>query len=94
MRMRLSESKRFGLGAAALGAAFGWPLDACADPATPAPTEQQRAEKETELRGVEDTMRASDEQRRAIEAQIEFDPRRPCEAFRGADRDDRESAGG
>ena len=73
MRMRLYEGKRFGLGAAALGAAFGWPLDARADPATPAPapTEQQRAEKETELRGVEDTMRASDEQRRAIEAQIE-----------------------
>ena len=71
MRMRLSESKRFGLGAAAIGAAFGWPMDARADPATPAPAEQQRAEKETELRGVEDTMRASDEQRRAIEAQIE-----------------------
>ena len=58
------------------------------------PTEQQRAEKETELRGVEDTMRASDEQRRAIEAADRIDPRRPCEAVRGADRDDREGAGG
>ncbi len=65
---------KYGLGAAALGAAFAWPLEALADPAVPpsAPaTEQQRAEKETELRGVEDTLRSSDEQRRAIESEIE-----------------------
>jgi septal ring factor EnvC (AmiA/AmiB activator) len=65
---------RYGLGAAALGAAFAWPLETLADPAVspaPPPTEQQRAEKETELRGVEDTIRASDEQRRAIESEIE-----------------------
>ena len=36
-----------------------------------ASTEQQKAEKETELRGVEDTIRESDEQRRAIQAQME-----------------------
>ena len=64
---------RFGLGAAALGAAFAWPMDALADPAVPTapPSEQQRSEKETELRGVEDTIRAADEQRRAIELEIE-----------------------
>ena len=64
---------RFGLGAAALGAAFAWPMGALADPAvsTAPPSEQQRSEKETELRGVEDTIRAADEQRRAIESEIE-----------------------
>ena len=61
---------QLGFGAAALGAALGWPLESRADPAAPvsAPTEQQKAEKETELRGVEDTIRESDEQRRAIES--------------------------
>ncbi len=65
---------RYGLGAAALGAAFGWPLQSIADPAAlPAPpaAEQQKVEKQTELRGVEDTLQASDEQRRAIESEIE-----------------------
>ncbi len=45
---------------------------ALADPAAPtAPTDQQRTDKEIELRGVEDTLRQSEEQRRAIEAEIE-----------------------
>jgi murein hydrolase activator len=61
-----------GFGAAALGAALAWPLESRADPVAPvsAPTEQQKAEKETELRGVEDTIRESDEQRRAIESEM------------------------
>ena len=36
----------------------------------PAPPDQQRADKETELRGVEDTLRKSEEQRRTIETEI------------------------
>ena len=54
---------------------FGAAWAAEADPAPPAPpaaTDQERADKETELRGVEDTLRASEEQRRAIEAEIEL----------------------
>ena len=68
------EGRRYGLGAAALGAAVAWPLAAFGGPApadVPPPDQMQRAEKEIELRGVEDTIRASDEQRRAIEAEIE-----------------------
>jgi septal ring factor EnvC (AmiA/AmiB activator) len=51
---------------------LAWPLESRADPVAPvsAPTEQQKAEKETELRGVEDTIRESDEQRRAIESEM------------------------
>ena len=53
---------------ASLSAAWG----AFADPAPPpAATDQQRADKELELRGVEDTLRESEEQRRAIEAEID-----------------------
>ena len=65
---------RIGTGVAALVASFGAAWAAAADPAPPAPpaaTDQERADKETELRGVEDTLRASEEQRRAIEAEIE-----------------------
>jgi septal ring factor EnvC (AmiA/AmiB activator) len=61
------------VGVAALSAAFGftpWALAETAAPA-PAPTEQQKAERETELRGVQDTIRASEEQRRAIESEME-----------------------
>ena len=74
MLIRRSEAMRYGLGAAAFGAALGWPLASLADPdVAPAlpPAEQQKADKEVELRGVEDTMRASDEQRRAIGSEIE-----------------------
>ncbi len=68
---------RYALCAAALGAALGVVAPASADPADPAATpeqqnaEQQKADKETELRGVEDTIRASDSQRRDIESEIE-----------------------
>ncbi len=55
--------------AASLGARGG----ALADPAPPNPpaaADQQRADKAIELRGVEDTLRQSEEQRRAIETEI------------------------
>ena len=45
-----------------------------ADPAPPNPpaaSDPQRANKEMELRGVEDTLRQSEEQRRAIETEID-----------------------
>ena len=47
---------------------------ALADPAPPTPPaagDPQRADKEMELRGVEDTLRQSEEQRRAIETEID-----------------------
>ena len=56
--------------AAALALACARPLDALADP-LPVAADQQRSAKETELQGVEDTIRASDEQRRTIEAEID-----------------------
>jgi septal ring factor EnvC (AmiA/AmiB activator) len=73
MMTRRSGAMQFGFGAAALGAALGWPLESRADAAVPvsASTEQQKAKKETELRGVEDTIRGSEEQRRAIQSQVE-----------------------
>jgi len=65
---------RYGLGVSAFAAALGLPLNPLADPAT-APSlpvvEQQKADKEVELRGVEDTIRTSDEQRRAIDTEIQ-----------------------
>jgi septal ring factor EnvC (AmiA/AmiB activator) len=72
MMTRRNGAVQLGFGAAALGAALAWPLESRADPVAPvsAPTEQQKAEKETELRGVEDTIRESDEQRRAIESEM------------------------
>jgi murein hydrolase activator len=70
--MRRSGRLQLGLGAAALGAALGCAVVSRADPAgSSPPMEQQKAEKETELRGVEDTIRASEDQRRAIESQLE-----------------------
>src|SRR5260370_24003372 len=65
---------RIGSGVAALAAALGRPVEARADSAVPSPAvavDQQRSEKETELHGVEDTIRASDEQRRSTESEIE-----------------------
>jgi septal ring factor EnvC (AmiA/AmiB activator) len=59
-------------GAAILAAWFG-ACNALAEPAPPTPPaagDQQRADKEVELRGVEDTLRQSEEQRRAIETEI------------------------
>jgi septal ring factor EnvC (AmiA/AmiB activator) len=55
-------------------ASFAAACGALADPAAPnppAPPDQHRADKETELRGVEDTLRESEEQRRAIETEID-----------------------
>ncbi|HEY1863237.1 MAG TPA: peptidoglycan DD-metalloendopeptidase family protein [Roseiarcus sp.] len=55
---------------ASLGAVCG----ALADPPAPNPpaaADQQRADKEMELRGVEDTLRESDKQRQAIETEID-----------------------
>jgi murein hydrolase activator len=61
-----------GAGAAILAASLAAPCGALADPAPPPePSDQQRTDKETELRRVEDTLRQSEEQRRAIEAEIE-----------------------
>ena len=64
---------RAGLGAAALAVALGSSAAALADPDAPAPSaaDQKRSEKAIELQGVEDTIRASDEQRRGIESEIE-----------------------
>ena len=62
-----------GPGVAVLAAWFG-ACDALADPAPPNPpatADQQRADKEMELRGVEDTLRQSEEQRRGIETEID-----------------------
>ena len=76
MRMNRSRAARFALCAVALGAAVGG-ASALADPAGPgAPSEPPKAEqeksgRETELRGVEDTIEASEEQRRSIQAEIE-----------------------
>ena len=70
-----SRSRVASAGAAAALVAFQVvAAQALADPAAPQPgaaTAQDRADKEMELRGVEDTMRASDDQRRAIEAEID-----------------------
>jgi murein hydrolase activator len=74
MSRRLSRFTQTALGGAALVASFGVVSGVQADPAPPAPpaaTDKDRADKETELRGVEDTLRASEEQRRAIETEIE-----------------------
>jgi len=69
--MRRSGRLQLGLGAA-LGAALGCAVVSRADPAgSSPPVEQQKAEKEMELRGVEDTIRASEDQRRALESQLE-----------------------
>jgi murein hydrolase activator len=55
-------------------AAAGWLFAtsaAQAEPHAPQPAPDEKAAHESELRGVEDTMRASDEQRRRIEADVE-----------------------
>jgi septal ring factor EnvC (AmiA/AmiB activator) len=70
----LSRLRRTALRSAALLASFGAAWGAQADsapPGAPAAAGQERMDKETELRGVEDTLRASEEQRRAIETEIE-----------------------
>ena len=54
-----------------MAASFALARGALADPAAPPPPDQQRTDKAIELRGVEDTLRQSEEQRQAIEAEIE-----------------------
>ncbi len=74
MSQRLSRFRRTAAAGAVLAASLAPAWEARADPAPPDPpaaSDQERANKETELRGVEDTLRASEEQRRAIEAEIE-----------------------
>ena len=59
---------------ALLAGVLGTGGGALADPAPPSPpvaSDPQRANKEMELRGVEDTLRQSEEQRRAIETEID-----------------------
>jgi murein hydrolase activator len=61
-------------GAALLAGVLSASAGALADPAPsnpPPAADQQRADKELELRGVEDTLRQSEDQRRAIEAEID-----------------------
>src|ERR1700727_2511976 len=63
---------RMGSRAAALVASLGAAWAAFADPAPPpAAADQQRSDKELELHSVEDTLRESEEQRRAIETEID-----------------------
>src|ERR1700735_5128495 len=56
---------------ASLGAAWGALADPAIPPNPPAASDQQRADKELELNGGEDTLRESEEQRRAIETEID-----------------------
>src|SRR6202789_4049588 len=58
-------------GSAALLAAALACATALAEPPTPTAKPDPRAEKEMQLRGVEDTLKASEEQRRQIEADVE-----------------------
>jgi murein hydrolase activator len=77
MSQRLNHARRRSSRAAALVASLVAACGALADPAPPNPpgppaaADQQRADKEKELRGVEDTLRESEEQRRAIETEID-----------------------
>src|ERR1700677_4266821 len=57
--------------ATALAAAILIACLARAEPPTPSPSPDAKGLKETELRGVEDTLKASEEQRRKIEADVE-----------------------
>ncbi len=74
MSHRLNRAGRMSFQAAALVASIGAVCGALADPAPPNPpaTDLQRADKEMELRGVEDTLRDSEEQRRTIQTEIEL----------------------
>ena len=76
--LRMSQSvtriRRIGAAALALVAFLSAARGAPAEFPPPGPSEaadHERAEKEIELRGVEDTIRASEEQRRSIELEIE-----------------------
>src|SRR5579863_7502381 len=54
-----------------LACSFALPQSAFADSAAPEVKSDTKATQEMQLRGVEDTMRASEDQRRRIEADIE-----------------------
>src|SRR5271154_3128519 len=70
--MRRRRRRMSCVGTAVLAASFAAAWSAFADPAPlPPAADQQRADKAIELRGVEDTLRESEEQRRAIEAEID-----------------------
>ena len=72
MSQHLSRIGRLGSGAVALVALFGAAWGAFADSAPPPGTaDHRRGDKELELQGVEDTLRQSEEQRRAIETEID-----------------------
>jgi septal ring factor EnvC (AmiA/AmiB activator) len=71
-RMRAGVRAAAGLGALAFAVASLAPGGAVrADPANIVSKADEKAAQELRLRGVEDTMRASDEQRRRIEADVE-----------------------
>ena len=87
MRVKRSGLPRQAMCVAALCAAFVV-APAAADPADPAAAAAARkADKETELRGVEDTIRSSEEQRRSLQSEIDSirtDKARLMEALIGA----------
>jgi murein hydrolase activator len=72
-RQRWIGCARAGVLAASLAAIGRAHADPAGDPPPnpPAADDQQRADKEMELRGVEDTLHQSEEQRRAIETEID-----------------------
>ncbi len=74
MSQFVTPMRRIGAAAIALVASMSTPWGAPADSPPAGPSEaadHQRAEKEIELRGVEDTIRGSEDQRRSIESEIE-----------------------
>jgi murein hydrolase activator len=60
-----------GFAALVMFAATDLPRNALADPAVPEAKSDDKATQEMQLRGVEDTMRASEDQRRRLEADVE-----------------------
>src|SRR5271166_4892290 len=72
MSQSVTPMRRIGAVAIALVASLSAAWGAPAESPPPGPSEAaDRAEKEIELRGVEDTIRASEDQRRSIESEIE-----------------------
>ena len=71
MPAKEKRGARRALCAAAFGVMAGCATSASAEPPGPPPPEQRKADRATELRGVEDTIRASEDQRRSIQSEIE-----------------------
>ena len=71
MPAKEKRGARRALCAAAFGVMAGCATSASAEPPGPPPPEQRKADGATELRGVEDTIRASEDQRRSIQSEIE-----------------------